>query len=76
MITDAKRMSCGNCGNGLFRMFTLGRHGSIEGHLEMAAECAQCKSTTIIKPMPSLLQLHWGDDAEGRLCEMTPKTGQ
>ncbi len=75
MITDAKRMACGNCGHGLFRMFTLGRLDSIEGHLELAAECAECKSASIIKPMPSLLQLDFAEGAPGRLCEMTLTTG-
>ncbi len=75
MITGAKHMACGNCGHGLFRMFTLGRHGNVDAHLELAAECAQCKSTSLIKPTPSLLQLEFAENAPGRLCEMTPTTG-
>lgn len=75
MITGAQRMACGNCGHGLFRIFTMGRHGSFDAHLELATECGQCKSVSIVKPTPTLLQLDFAEDAPGRLCQMDPKTG-
>lgn len=68
MNTNVTPMACGNCSNGLFKMFQRpGTAGFV-----LLAECSKCMSITIIEPTPAELQLSWGDGSAGRLCKMEP----
>jgi hypothetical protein len=58
-------MACGNCGNGLFRMF--------RAKDDLFAECTNCKSISIITVEKPQLKIEWaGTGTEGVLCNMTP----
>lgn len=63
-MTTTTPMACGNCGNGLFRISRAGE--------ALHAECTSCASVSIITTRPAELQIDWGENARGILCEMAP----
>ena len=70
MVTNAQAMACGACGHGFFRMF----HQPVIDSFRLIAECAHCKSTSNIEPSPPRLTIGFGENSEGTLCRMDPKT--
>lgn len=68
MLTNAQAMACGNCGHGLFRMFSAPAAAS----LKLVAECAKCKSTSVIETRPAELTIEFGEGSDGCLCRMDP----
>lgn len=70
MITGAQPMACGNCGLGLFRMFSTGQE--YQG-MRLIAECFACGSTSVISTRPAELEIEFGEGSDGRLCHMNPK---
>lgn len=64
MTENAKRMSCGKCGNQDFAVYEW----KPSGMLRFIVECLNCKSTTLIRPTVSALETAWGDNSEGILC--------
>lgn len=68
MMTNLEPMACGNCGHGLFRMYSAQREPS----LKLIAQCNKCRSTSIIEPAPAALQIEFGEHSDGRLCCMRP----
>lgn len=70
METNTLPMACGNCANGLFKMFQQRQ----ERGFILLAECSSCKSITRIESQPAELQLSWGEGAEGIMCPMPPKS--
>lgn len=69
MESNVQPMACGNCGNGMFKMFKQ----QLEHGFAMLAECASCLSVTRIETRPAELVLNWGEGADGILCPMEPK---
>ena len=72
MVTGAQPMACGNCGHGLFRMFSSNDHGD----MKLFAECASWKEYSVIscrQPQPELI-IEFGDNCDGRLCNMEPRS--
>ena len=63
MITNAKRMSCGNCGQDKFAIYQA-------GDVRLVAECLSCKSTSVITPSRVALSINWGENSDGILCVM------
>lgn len=61
-------MACGNCGNGLFRIRRAGD--------ALHAECTSCACVSVITTRPAELQIDWGENAHGILCDMTPSMEQ
>ena len=68
MITNARSMACGNCGHGLFRMFTQPR--PVDPMAVLMAECDKCKSVSLIHVDKPRLHIGWGEGAEGILTVM------
>lgn len=60
MIENARKMMCGNCGGESFAMFELP-----DG---LAAECEQCRSTSVIRASRPKIEIGWGEKSEGVLC--------
>ena len=60
MITDAKELRCGGCGNSETKLY-------INDEQELFAECAKCKSVTTLTVSPKI-KLDWGEGADGILC--------
>ena len=69
MQTNVSPMACGNCGRGLFKMYSAPTNYGFK----LIAECNNCKSTSIIEPTMPKLDIDWGENAGGILCNMTPK---
>lgn len=69
MVLNAKTMGCGNCGHGLFRMFKSVN----DDNLNLVAECNSCKATSIIGVNKPQIYIDFGEESDGRLCEMTPR---
>lgn len=69
MESSIRPMSCGNCGNGLFKMYQQPQRVGFV----ILAECVSCKSVTRIEPRPAELTLEFGEGSDGRLCPMEPK---
>lgn len=68
MQTNISPMACGNCGGGLFKMFSA----PTSYGFKLIAECTACKSTSIIEPTLPKLKIDWGEGADGCLCKMKP----
>lgn len=69
METNITPMACGNCGEGLFKMFKQ----QLAQGFAVLAECTTCKSVTRIETRPAELTLEWSAGSCGRLCDMAPK---
>ncbi len=69
MIENAQRQACGNCGKGEFAVYIT--RSAIKAYTKYIVECLNCKSTTIIQPMPAKLEAVWGEGSEGILCTLS-----
>lgn len=65
-----KAMACGNCGHGLFRVFSY----EADFVMKLVTQCEKCDSTSVVEPVPATLRIEFGDGSDGRLCRMDPKT--
>ena len=67
MITNVHQMSCGNCGNGTFRIY----RDEEKAQFEIMIECNKCKSTSKVHPeiRPQLI-IGWGEQSDGIICQM------
>ena len=61
-------MACGNCGHGLFKMYSEPTNYDFK----LIAGCDKCKSTSVITPTQPKLDIDWGEGADGCLCKMEP----
>lgn len=62
------QMSCGNCGESKFRISK-----DNEGKINIQAiivTCTNCGDRSIIRPIKPCLDIYFGKDSQGRLCEM------
>ena len=60
MLENATRMSCGNCGKQEFAVYRLPSEN-------LVIECADCKSTSIIRPKAAEIEIGFGPGSEGRI---------
>jgi len=70
------QMSCGNCGNGTFRIYQTEEvtGDGLSGVMELRAECCKCDSRTQIRAAPSKMVLSALWDSAGTLCIMDEKS--
>lgn len=66
MLTDMRRMSCGNCGHSKFQVYAkefLPEKG-------LWIQCLHCQSVTAVKPSEPRLKVGWPEDqpSDGVLC--------
>lgn len=65
MITNAQKLTCGNCGGEEFNLFRVGEHND----WKLISECRKCKGngiTIIISEKPRLA-FEWGEGSQGIL---------
>jgi hypothetical protein len=61
MLTDAKKMACGSCGNRVYKLYST-------ADKNIAAECQNCMEVSIIKPSSVSLDIEVGVESSGRLA--------
>jgi hypothetical protein len=62
---NLKQYSCGGCGCQDYSLY----HQE-ENRLDLFAECQECKSITIISATLPIINLEWGEGADGMMCIM------
>lgn len=62
MIENARKLSCGACGEELVRVY--------QAKDRLLAECASCAAKTVIRCLPAKLDMNFADDSDGMLCDM------